>query len=177
MASYSYIILRNSVEQAAWAALTSEQRAAQMAWEASYGTSGSDPGFWQGKKFKVVMGGYRAALVQPLSSIVPTPAGWVDTSPGPIFYEAQFIIRTYHTIPVYEPEPHLGTLGDLETYYKLQNPNGTPTNIKVLVDHFGVEHTGFFREDFVPEPLTTTIEGAYAIFMVPISFIQQQAVA
>jgi hypothetical protein len=77
----------------------------------------------------------------------------------------QFIIFLRDT----EDEEGYGDVVELERIYGLNNPNGTPSNVITLEDHFNNQFDCYMAGNFVPEPLTTTISGLYAWYYIPIT--------
>jgi hypothetical protein len=119
------------------------------------------------KRFPVVQGGYKPIKDKKIN-FQETIRGGLDVGVGSIYETYQYVIR----VRAEEESPfELGTLSDLDYFYSLNNPaptSGSPSNIIVLTDHYGLPHYGYFDGQFVPEPVTTIIEGIYAWFMVPI---------
>lgn len=155
MSTVDYLILRNSVEQAAFVA---------------------DPLTFQGHKFHVVLQGYKTGLVKR-GEERETLGGVIDVAVGHIYWRATFVVFVAHTLSAGEIADNQGNYSDLENYFKLNNPLGTPSNLITLVDHLGTTHTGFLRGDHIPEPLTYNIEGEHALYYIPINFMEKEAVA
>lgn len=152
----NYIILRNSVEQAAHVA---------------------DPGTHHGKKFLVVHDGGFRPNNRKTGSAVETIGGYIDVSVGPIFFEWSGVIRTADTLDATAIANGYGSLGDLRTYFLLNNPSASPSNLITLVDHKDTEHTGLLMGDFSEPPLTPYVTGVFAHYFIPVHFVQRQAVA
>jgi hypothetical protein len=157
-----YIILRNSVEQAAWDALTPEEQL--------------DPAHFQGKKFAVVMQNYAPGLSKG-GTERETIGGVIDVSEGNVFWQWRGIIFVKYDVEDAEQTAGYGTYADLEDYFKLNNPHGSPSNVITLIDHYGVAHTGYIRtKEHVPTPLTQMIDGEYAMFTVPLQFLEREKI-
>jgi hypothetical protein len=155
MTTTRYIILRNSTEQAAYI---------------------GNPNVFQGHKYPVIMEGYKPTLTKN-ESVDRAVDGTLDMTIGSITFTTQLVLRCRETATTDEATANYGTLGDLETYYKLNDPGGSPTNVITLVDHFGTAHTGFLVGDYAPQPLTTIISGEDASFFVAIQFMEKAAIA
>jgi hypothetical protein len=118
------------------------------------------------KQFPVVQGGYKPIKDKKIN-FNETIRGGLDVGVGSIYETYQYVIR----VRAEEEDIAYGTLSDLDYFYSLNNPaptSGSPSNLIVLTDHYGLTHYGYFDGQFVPEPVTTIIEGIYAWFMVPI---------
>jgi hypothetical protein len=148
--SVPYIILRNSEEHDA------------------------DPkeGHW----FRVVhQTGFAETLDKGSDQIDRTIGGKPDVQITPITRTLNYTIRVRDTLDTLD-DANYGVLGDLQDYYTQNNPQGSPSNLIYLEDFRGVEVTGFLVGKFTPQPITTQIVGSDAIFFVPITFIQKDAV-
>jgi hypothetical protein len=117
------------------------------------------------KRFRVIQGGYKPTL-DKRQTIEETVNGGLDIATGAIYGGAQYTFRLTET----ENDGNYGSKSDLEYFYQLNNPNGTPSNILTVTDHFGVNHSGVFDGSLSPEPVTTIIEGTEAWFIVSVQF-------
>lgn len=150
-----YITLRNSVQQAAHLI---------------------DPNTEQGKRFRVVFGnGFRPGL-RKTNQGSETVGGRIDVSIGPIFYEWQGTLRLTEILTTSGSAAGYGDKADLETYYKLNNPSGSPNNLITLVDHYGIEHHGYIIGDHKPDPMTIFITGTEAHYFIPFQFVERDEV-
>lgn len=167
-----YIILRNSVEQANWVAQPVPD------------PEDPDERTFYGHKFKVVMGGWKPNHNKS-STVQKTIGGKLDVSVGPIFFGVSYAIWLKEAL-YQEEDQDLGVLSDLETYFKLNNPNpstGNPSNKIYLVDHKecdGLPKVGtamLMLGDHSPEPATTIIVGEEAWYTVQIQLSALEAEA
>ena len=117
-----------------------------------------------GSAFRVVQGGYKP-IQDKTGEINRTAGGSFDHAVGDIYNTFQYVIWCRDT----EDEVGYGDRAELERVYALNNPNGTPSNVITLMDHFNNEHSCLMVGQNVPEPLTTTISGLYAWFYIPIT--------
>ena len=119
------------------------------------------------KRFRVVQGGYKPALTKR-QSINETVGGGMDVSQGSIYENHQYVIRLREQ----EEDSNYGTKSDLEYFYRLNNPNptsGSPGDLLTLTDHYGNTKYCYMVGDYIPDAVTTIIEGIYAWFMIPIN--------
>ena len=81
----------------------------------------------------------------------------------------------YHTYTIKVRETELvtgyGTLADLKTFFRYNNPNGTPSNRITLVDYYSVTKSIYLIGDFEEQILGVDISGSNAWFLVSISFV------
>lgn len=152
-----YIILRNSVEQAAYQA---------------------NPAVHQGKKFKVVFGnGFQESESKNEQQADFTLGGTLDLSSGYVFYRWRGVLRVYYTPTAAAQADGFGSYHDLRVYHRYNNPLGSPSNLITLVDHAGINHIGYLLGDFTPEPVVTSLTGAEAQYFIPVQFAEREAVA
>jgi len=118
------------------------------------------------KKFRVVMPSYKRIL-EKSQSINKTIDGALDISQGAIYERHEYGIRVRES----ESEEGYGDIEDLETFYKYNNPNGTPSDMMTLTDHFGVNHNAYFIGDYQNSLLGVMIEGGEAWSIVNAQFI------
>jgi hypothetical protein len=64
-----------------------------------------------------------------------------------------------------------GTRADLETYYRLNNPNGNPSCVLEYTDHYGTEWNAVLIGDLAAQAVTTIIEGTLAYFYIPVQIL------
>lgn len=65
-----------------------------------------------------------------------------------------------------------GTKADLRNLWLLNNPNGTPTDVITLIDHYGISHTVKFDKTLNLTPLTATIDGTDSFFHTPVRLFE-----
>jgi len=129
-----------------------------------------------GKKFKVIQGGYRSVL-QKNSSSKATIGGIKDRVEGAVYEVFQFTIKTSYQLTAAETSANYGTKDDLKAYYLLNDPDASPSNLLTLTDFLGTSYTGWLDGDFVPDPISTIIDGECAYFFINILFEVKDAVS
>src|SRR3990172_393694 len=117
-----------------------------------------------GGQFAVVQGGYKPILERN-QTVNKTAAGSPDVAQGGIFERHEYMIRCRDT----EDRSGYGTVHELERLWRLNNPNGTPSDKITLIDHYGNSHTTIFIGQFPKQPLTTIIEGSEAWVFIPVT--------
>jgi hypothetical protein len=95
------------------------------------------------KKFRVIFGGY-ANILDKAQQIDKTIDGKLDISVGSVHERYMVTIRTRDL----ELVPDYGSQADLKYFYKLNSPNGTPSNHITLIDHFGEMKTVVMMGDY-----------------------------
>ena len=117
------------------------------------------------KKFRSILVGHEP-LTEKVQNIQTTLNGGLDASFGGIY-----VIHTYSVkVRATETEDDFGSADDLEAFYRLNNPHGTPSNILVLTDHKGVDHNIYMVGQHLPLPTGVMIEGPHAWFIVKCTF-------
>ena len=100
-----------------------------------------------------------------------TLSGGHDVTYGSIYKSKQYTIQCRAV----ESDTNYGTKADLEYFYNLNNPNGTPTPVITLQDHLydetGVSHSVLFTGKFKRRILTPMTSGPAAIFRVDTEFL------
>lgn len=91
--------------------------------------------------------------------------GSLDKSAGPIVQSWQYQL----TVPYSVTDSNYGTMADLKTFFTYNNPNGTPTDVITLTDHFNATHSCFFFGKLDPKNLTTVLDGVNSRWIVPIA--------
>jgi hypothetical protein len=100
-----------------------------------------------------------------------TAGGKIDKSAGVILNLFQYTLK----VPAEASDPNYGTYEDLLSFFELNNPApgiGQPSDRLTLTDHYGNSHYVKFREDLVPEPVTTQLEGPNAIYYIDVDFVK-----
>ena len=127
------------------------------------------------KKFLVSAGGYRVTLRKAQSE--NETIGGIDVAMGTIHevHEYQIKVRaerwTFTSSGSYQEVPDdYGILDDLETFYAYNNPNGVPSNVITMVDHFGNTKLILFVGDFPKSPVSTILESSQAVYFLPVRF-------
>lgn len=121
------------------------------------------------KRFRVVEGGYKESYDKK-QNIATTLDGGLDISEGAIYTTYAFIVKVYQQDP--SGDTDYGTLGDLKTFYGYNNPNGTPSNIFIMVDHYGNTCSVMLVGPLDLSPATVMLEGTNAIYFVPITLMK-----
>lgn len=133
------------------------------------GSSGSPA-----SKFKVVDGGYRVTLAKAQTE--NETIGGIDVAMGAIHETHEYMVKvresrwTVVSSGSYrKEEDDIGILSDLQYFYELNNPAGSPnTNVVTLIDHYGSSKSVFFVGELAKTPVTIIIEGGEAMFYIPI---------
>lgn len=123
--------------------------------------STGSPAYW----FRVVQGGYKPQHERK-QSVNETIDGGLDVSQGGNYMSVQYLFKVLQQDTSGSP---FGTLDNLITFWEYNNPNGSPSDKLTLTDHYGATHTVIFVGNLEEEALTTTIEGPYAWFFVPVT--------
>jgi hypothetical protein len=97
----------------------------------------SDGGATRSKKFRVLQQDYDDGTLEKAEDVQKTIGGGIDNPVGAVYKTWSMIIRVRHT----ETEVDYGNVEDLEYFWKLNNPNGTPSNDITFIDHHQVEYT------------------------------------
>lgn len=118
------------------------------------------------KKFRVLMSGHIRVL-QKAMNIDYDLDGSPDVSMGSVREQYQFIVKVRHT----EDEIGYGTKDDLEYFYRLNNPNGTPSPVITMTTHLGVVKNIILVGTFEESALGVMLEGNTAWFNVKTSMI------
>ena len=117
------------------------------------------------KKFKAIHGSYRNTLskAQDIKRLVD---GQLDVSVGSIQERYEMVLKVRDE----EDVSGFGTRHDLETFYRYNDPGGSPSNVITLLDHFGDTKSIIMDGEFTPEPLSVVIEGTEAYFLIKVLF-------
>ena len=118
------------------------------------------------KRFKVVADGFIENL-EKKQDIKTTIDGNLDVSVGSIFRTWQFVVRVREN----EIDGDYGDYDDLKRFYKYNQPNGTPSNILTMTDHFGDTYNVIFADNLQAKPFATMLEGTDAWYFVNVTFL------
>lgn len=118
------------------------------------------------KKFRVVYNGY-SRILKKNGGVDDTIDGDIDVSVGSIKERHQYIVRVRED----EEEEGFGDKYDLEYFFRLDDPNGTPSNKIKFTDHYGNEHEVFMMGEFAEQTIGIMIIGETAWFFVNCLFI------
>ena len=69
-----------------------------------------------------------------------------------------------------------GTIHDLKAFFRLNNPSATPSSTITYTSFNGEQYYVKMMGDFVPQPLTTIVNGLNALFVCEISLSLIEAV-
>ena len=130
-------------------------------------TSDGPSGPTLSKQFRVVEGGYKPYLDKKQDEQT-TVDGNIDISQGAIYKTYNFIVKVYEADPDNTEGEPWGTLADLEQFYTYNSPNGSPSNVLTMVDHYGNTVYVVFMGQFSLEPATINLEGNNAIYFLPV---------
>ena len=117
------------------------------------------------KKFRVIFQGYKRTKSKP-KDFKKTIGGKIDYAVGTIYQAWMFTIKVRET----ESESGYGDKDDLETFFDYNAPQGTPSNIITMTDHFGVDHDVLMLGTFDEKTLGVNITGTTAWFHVLCTF-------
>lgn len=119
------------------------------------------------KKFRVIFSGYNRIL-EKNQSINTTIDGELDVSVGSVKERFIFVVRVRHE----EPVSGYGTMADLEYFYRLNNPNGTPSNVITFTNHYGVSFNVIMNGELSQQAQGIQIIGDTAWFLFNSSFMK-----
>jgi hypothetical protein len=123
------------------------------------------------KKFRVLAGGYNE-LFQKTGSAERTAEGGLDITTGGVYDVREYSIRVRHT----EEDSSYGTLWELRDLYKLNNPQGTPTNVLKFRDHYyavpeSSEMPVVIQGDFQKSIIGYALSGVNAWFVIKLRLL------
>lgn len=118
-----------------------------------------------GWKFRVIAQDYDDGTPSKAQSIKKMLGGGIDASMGEIYYSWTPTIRVRHT----EPKTDYGTLANLKYLFELNNPNATPSNTIIFVDHHGVQHNVLMVGEMRKALLGSVIEGEEAWYLISLT--------
>jgi hypothetical protein len=113
------------------------------------------------KYFRVISEGYDDGTLNRAENLTRTIGGGFDHSIGSPYkiWSPTILVRESESVSGY------GTASDLEYFYKLNNPNGVPTNTITFTDHHGAAKTVHVTGQMPKQCLGCMIEGAEAWFL------------
>ena len=117
------------------------------------------------KKFVVIFSGYEP-LLDKVQTVNTTINGGLDAAFGGVYETHTYTIKIRET----EPRAGYGSKADLESLFRLNNPNGTPSTVITLTDHYGNYHEVLMVGQYLPTPLSIMIEGDQAWMIVKCTF-------
>lgn len=113
------------------------------------------------KKFAVLYEGYKPRLTKR-ANLEETINGGMDAQFGAIYDVRDYVIRVRYT----ENETEWGDLEDLRAFFVLNNPNGNPSNVITLCDHFDDEYQVWMVGDFQENILSVEVDNEEAWYNV-----------
>jgi len=126
-------------------------------------------------KFPVIEGGWKP--VKEKAQTENETIGGIDVHMGLVHEVHEYVIKTYESRWAITSsgsyrmcDDDYGVLSDLEWFYDLNDPYGTPTNVITLTDHYGDNHYCYFVGQFSSAPSTVIIEGGFARYLTPCRF-------
>jgi hypothetical protein len=120
-----------------------------------------------GGQFAVVQGYYKPILERN-QTVNKTVAGSVDIAQGGIYEKHEYMLRCRES----EDRSGYGTVQELERLWRLNNPNGDPTDKITFIDHFSNTLTVVFVGEFSRNAITTILSGSGAWFFVPVILME-----
>lgn len=126
-------------------------------------TSGSE----LSKKFYAILNGY-TEINQKAQTVEDNIEGNPLITNGGIRYMINYVLK----LSAEMADPEFGVKDDIITMYRLNDPNGTPSDVLTLIDHYGTRRTVKFTGSLEMNPLTTMIDGEDSYFYTPIRFIE-----
>lgn len=120
------------------------------------------------KRFRVLADGY-LAMLEKTQTRRRTVTGVIDNQEGPVCQRWQFIFKVYETDPTDPSKADndvtgYGRLDHLETFFKLNNPGGSPSNVITFTDHYGNSHSVYLTGVLPEKPISVSISGTAAEF-------------
>lgn len=117
------------------------------------------------KQFQVLLSGYKPNL-EKSQTVDKTIDGGLDISMGGLYRRDEYLVRVRQE----ETREGYGDLEDLRTFFSLNNPNGTPSNVITLVSHSGDAYNVVMLGSFSEQLLGVMVEGQSAWSLVQCVF-------
>ena len=106
--------------------------------------------------------------IQSTDDFKITAGGQVEIAAGVL---VDYFIYTFK-VPAETADSNYGILDDLVYFFRLRNPNASPSSLLTLTDHYSNSHYVKFKDDIAPEPLTTQLIGPNAWHYVNVTFVK-----
>jgi hypothetical protein len=127
------------------------------------------------RRFRVLQEGYQRQKTKN-QTIERAISGKPDITDGGVQTVRQLTIRVRHT----EPDQAYGDLADLESFYGLNNPNGTPSNLLRFSRHdqdYIAANPATYTNvmmigEYTDSPMAIFVEGEYAWYLVNITLME-----
>lgn len=130
----------------------------------------SDSGTTLSKKFRVIAQDYDDGTLERGGDADITIGGGLSYSMGAIYKTWSTTIKVRHT----ETETDYGDIWDLEYFYDLNNPNGTPSMDITFIDHHEVTYTVRLVGKMSKSLLSCVITGSCAWFIYKLNLMRIQ---
>ena len=117
------------------------------------------------KHFQVLLSGYKPNL-EKSQTVDRTVDGALDISVGGLYRRDEYLVRVRQD----ETREGYGDLEDLRTFFSLNNPNGTPSNVITLVTHTEQVYNVVMLGSFSEQLLGVMVEGPSAWSLVQCIF-------
>lgn len=124
------------------------------------------------KKFTVLKQDYDDGTQERSETIKKTISGGLSKDIGEIYTSWSMIIK----VRAEEPKEGYGNRDNLEYFWKLNNPNATPSNIITFVDHRGYEYKVNIKGNMRKNLITVAVEGTEAIYFYRLELIEVNSV-
>jgi hypothetical protein len=121
------------------------------------------------KKFLVLQQDYDGGTLEKAEQVHKTISGGIDRSIGQVYTTWSMIIR----VKAEDSRENYGDLSDLEYLYGLNNPNGTPSDTIIFVDHRGYEYSVKMLGSMTKNLVTVEVEGEEALYLYRINLIKR----
>ena len=119
------------------------------------------------KKYYAILNGYTESF-KKAQTIENNVEGDPLITNGGIVALFSYVLKLSETMV----DTSFGTKEDLKAMYRLNNPNGVPSDVFTLTDHYGVPHLVKFTNDLDLNPLTVILVGEDSYFYTPIKLIE-----
>lgn len=123
------------------------------------------------RRFRVIHPNYSEVLEKAVS-VNRTLTGNLDIAVGSVQKKYGFVVRVREEEPadgdIYTVD--WGTLDDLRTFYSYNNPNGSPSNVLTMTDHYGAESEVIMMGDLNAQIMGILVSGTSAWFTINCMF-------
>lgn len=130
----------------------------------------SDAGATLSKKFHFIADNYDDGTLEKAEKINKTIGGGLDHSVGGIYKTWSPIVKVRHV----ETETDFGNRDDLEYFWSLNDPNGTPSNDITFIDHHQTEYVVHMVGKMTKNLLGTQVDGECAWYLYKINLMRVQ---
>jgi hypothetical protein len=109
---------------------------------------------------------YDSGTESKQEEIIKTISGGIEHSIGAVSTQWRMIVRVRN----WDDDTN-GNLSDLEHFFSLNNPNGTPSNLLTFVDHYGYEHKVTMLGNMKKNLVTTVVQGPNSLYFYRLELI------